>query len=181
MRILLSFLLLASAALAQTHVITTRVSKPEKALRWEVIVPSNLDEVWAAFTTSDGLSTWLTPNAVVDPRAGGEWTAKFPGGGTGGGTILSLTPKSEIVMRAMAPPMFPHVREERTRAEWRFTEAGPHATKIVLTQTGWKQGEEWEKAYAYLEKGNAQLLETLYRRFETGPIDWAKEWGPQAK
>jgi hypothetical protein len=50
-----------------------------------------------------------------------------------------------------------------------------------LKQTGWKQGEEWDKAYEYLASGNAQLLATLQRRFEQGPIDWAKEWGPQAK
>ena len=28
-----------------------------------------------------------------------------------------------------------------------------------------------------MAKGNAELLETLRRRFVTGPIDWAKEWG----
>jgi hypothetical protein len=26
-------------------------------------------------------------------------------------------------------------------------------------------------------QGNTQLLETLRRRFVSGPIDWAKEWG----
>ena len=55
-------------------------------------------EVWKAFTTSEGLSTWLTPNAVVDLREGGEWTAQFPGGSTGGGTILSFVPEKELVI-----------------------------------------------------------------------------------
>ena len=54
-------------------------------------------------------------------------------------------------------------------------------TRVTLKQTGWKQGEEWDKAYEYLASGNAQLLATLQRRFEEGPIDWAKEWGPPAK
>jgi hypothetical protein len=35
-------------------------------------------------------------------------------------------------------------------------------------------GSAWA---AYLARGNAQLLETLHRRFVSGPIDWAKEWG----
>jgi hypothetical protein len=32
-------------------------------------------------------------------------------------------------------------------------------------------------AYEYLAQGNAELLETLRRRFVSGPIDWAKELG----
>ena len=37
----------------------TRVASPEKALRFEVTVAGSLDEVWAAFTTSEGLGAWL--------------------------------------------------------------------------------------------------------------------------
>ncbi len=44
---------------------------------------------------------------------------------------------------------------------------------MTLKQTGWKEGEEWDKAYIYLASGNKQLLEILQQRFEKGPIDWA--------
>jgi len=37
---------------------------------------------------------------------------------------------------------------------------------VTLTQTGWKQGKEWDDAYQYLSSGNAQLLAQLHRRFE---------------
>jgi uncharacterized protein YndB with AHSA1/START domain len=159
----------------------TKLSEPVKALVLEVTLPASLDDVWSAFTTSEGLSTWLTPGAVVDLRNGGEWTAHFPGGVTGGGTILSFTPKSEIVMSAMAPPSFPTVRAERTTATWTFRSLGARSTQLTLRQTGWKEGAEWDKAYEYLADGNAQLLATLLRRFEKGPIDWVKEWGLPAK
>ena len=81
----------------------------------EVTVPAPIAAVWKAFTTSEGLSTWLTPDAVVDLREGGEWTAHFPGGSTGGGTILSFVPEKELVMSALAPDKFPTVglRERR--------------------------------------------------------------------
>jgi len=36
---------------------------------------------------------------------------------------------------------------------------------VRLTQTGWQSGDEWDRAYEYLANGNAQLLETLRRRF----------------
>jgi len=171
--------LLAAAALAHaaSPVTVTKDPAPHRSLKLEVSVPASVDAVWQAFSTSEGLSTWLTPGAVVDLRNGGEWTAHFPGGKTGGGTIVNFVPKKEMVMSAMAPEWFPTVRAERTTATFRFLPLGPASTLVQLEQTGWKEGEEWHKAYDYLAAGNAQLLETLRRRFVNGPLDWAKEWG----
>jgi Activator of Hsp90 ATPase homolog 1-like protein len=76
----------------------------------------------------------------------------------------------------MAPEQFPAVRARRTTARFEFADQG-NSTVVRLTQTGWQSGEEWDQAYDYLAQGNAQLLETLLRRFVSGPIDWAKEWG----
>jgi uncharacterized protein YndB with AHSA1/START domain len=154
---------------------------PEKVLVLELTIPAPRAAVWQAFATSEGLSTWLTPGAVVDLRPGGEWTAHFPGGSTGGGTILSYVPEEEIVLSARAPDRFPTVRAERTRAQFHF-EARGQSTIVRLTQTGWKNGPEWDQAYEYLAVGNAQLLATLHRRFVSGPLNWEKEWGlPPAK
>src|SRR3954467_13151485 len=108
MKLILTTLLTATALAGQGPVKVTKIAAPEKALVFEVKLPASQDAVWTAFTTSNGLSTWLTPGAVVELRSGGEWTAHFPGGGTGGGTILSFTPKHTLVMSAMAPEMFPH-------------------------------------------------------------------------
>ena len=83
-------------------------------------------------------------------------------------------------MSAMAPEQFPHVRAERTTARFQFIEHAGETT-VRLTQTGWKAGDEWDKAYDHLASGNAQLLETLRRRFVSGPLDWEKEWGPAFK
>lgn len=172
------FWLLAAVgiAFAQSPVKVLKQASPEKALILEVTIPASRAAVWEAFSTSAGLSTWLTPGAVVDLRRGGEWTAHYPGRKTGGGTILSFVPEQEMTLTAMAPEQFPTVRAERTTARFQFTANG-QSTVVRLVQTGWKTGEEWDKAYEYLAEGNAQLLETLRRRFVNGPIDWAKEWG----
>lgn len=160
-------------ALAAGPVIVTRVAAPERALRFDVTVPASLDEVWAAFTTSDGLATWLWRDTRVDARPGGDWLAIFPQS-TGGGTIVSLTPKSQLVIAAMAPEQFPAVRAARTRALFEFAALTPSTTRVSLIQTGWKTGDEWDAAYEYLAGGNAELLTQLYRRFATGPIAWPK-------
>jgi uncharacterized protein YndB with AHSA1/START domain len=171
--IFLALALTVTAAVTQEPAKTVKAIAVDKVLILEVTVPAPLSAVWEAFTTSAGLSTWLTPGAVVDLKEGGEWTAHFPGGSTGGGTILSFVPEKELVLSAMAPDKFPTVRATRTKARFQF-EAKGDSTVVRLTQTGWKEGEEWVKAYEYLTVGNAQLLATLHHRFVNGPIDWTK-------
>jgi uncharacterized protein YndB with AHSA1/START domain len=148
----------------------TRV--PEKRLDFTVVVPASLDQVWQAMTTSDGLVTWLTPAAQVELKVGGLWQCDFPGGKIGGGSILSFMPKEMLAVAALAPEEFPTVRKERTQAIFFFDAVDATHTRVRLSQIGWKTGDEWDKAFAYLAGGNAQLLNALHHRFASGPIDW---------
>lgn len=145
-----------------------------KVLAIAVTVPAPRAEVWKALSTSEGLSSWLAPNAVVDLKPGGDWMVRFPGGSSAGGTIVSFAPQKEIVISALAPEKFPTVRAQRTTARFELEDHGT-GTLVRLTQTGWKDGDEWDRAYEYLTAGNAQLLATLHRRFVSGPIDWSNQ------
>jgi uncharacterized protein YndB with AHSA1/START domain len=159
---------------APSPVAVTRIATPEKALRFEVTVPGSIDDVWTAFTTTEGLSTWLWRDVRTELRKGGDWIVLYPGGKTGGGTIVDFEPKRFVTMRAMAPEQFPTVRETRTVARFEFEAVSPTSTKVTLIQTGWKEGREWDEAYEYLAGGNATLLTQLHRRFAKGPIAWPK-------
>jgi len=128
----------AAAVAAPTSGDTGRV------LRIEVTVPATRAEVWKAFSTSEGLSTWLAPGAVVDLKPGGEWMVHFPGGSSAGGTIVSFVPQKEIVISALAPEQFPTVRAQRTTARFELEDRGTQ-TLVRLTQTGWKDGDEWAR------------------------------------
>jgi len=175
-------LLLLPAALAfgqdkttmQGAVKVNKILTPAKELRFEVEVPAPVDQVWQAMSTAEGLKTWLTPDAKVDLRPGGDWLAIFPGGAApGGGTIVSFVPEKSITLRAMAPTQFPTVRQERTLAVFELRRLDTNTTRVTLRQTGWKEGKEWDDAYEYLSKGNPQLLNAMRQRFVSGPIDWA--------
>ncbi len=54
-------------------VAVTRVATPEKALVFDVVVPAPIATVWTAFTTKDGLQTWLWRDVRVALRPGGDW------------------------------------------------------------------------------------------------------------
>jgi len=167
-------LTLGAVAPAQQEPAPVKVSKlatPQKALKFEVVVPAKAADVWTAFTTAEGLKTWLWKDCTVDLRPGGGWTVHYPGGATGGGTIVSIDAGRQIVIHAMAPEKFPEVRRIGTTATFDFQPEGDN-TRVTLTQTGWKEGKEWDDAYDYLAQGNAQLLGQLYRRFKSGPLKW---------
>jgi len=159
----------------QGAVKVTKTYSPEKRLDFEVEVPATPTEVWTALTTTDGLKTWLAPETRVDLRKGGDWVVLFNGASAGGGTITDFVPGKSLTIAAMAPESFPTVRRERTTAVFEIEAAKDGKASLVrMRQTGWKTGEEWDKAFDYLAKGNPQLLNQLRQRFVTGPFDWAK-------
>jgi uncharacterized protein YndB with AHSA1/START domain len=175
----LALICAAGALLAQDRPVkeevvkVTKVTTPPRKLQFEVIVPAPAGKVWEAMSTTDGLITWLAPDAKVDLRPGGDWLALFPGT-AGGGTIISFIAGRRIEISALAPAVFPTVRKERTNAVFELEPVDPGSTLVRLTQTGWKDGPEWDKAFDYLVGGNAQLMAGLRQRFITGPIDWKK-------
>ena len=59
---------LAAAVVAAAAAPTSRARSAEKMLRFEITVPAPRAEVWKAFATSEGLSTWLAPNSNVELR-----------------------------------------------------------------------------------------------------------------
>jgi hypothetical protein len=67
--LLLALVLSASPLLAQS-VPAPPFRPSERILVLEVTVPGPKAEVWRAFSTSEGLSTWLTPGAIVDQESG---------------------------------------------------------------------------------------------------------------
>jgi uncharacterized protein YndB with AHSA1/START domain len=154
--------------------VTVVKSAAPRALQFDVEVPASIKEVWAALTTSDGMRTWVAPEAKVELRAGGDWLAMFPGAAPGGGRIESVSPETSLVIHAMAPEQFPEVRSIGTTAAFTLTACGERCTHVRLAQTGWREGKEWDAAFEYLARGNAQLLELLHRRFVSGPLTWKR-------
>ena len=168
------FILVMAAGIAaqiKSPVTVVRSASP-KQLQFDLDVPAPVDAVWQAFTTREGMITWLAPEAKVELRPGGDWLVMFPGAAPGGGKIDQVEAPRRIVLHAMAPEKFPEVRSVGTTATFTLTSCGNACTHVRLVQTGWKDGKEWDDAYEYLAGGNAQLLEALYRRFVSGPVQW---------
>lgn len=158
----------------------------ERAIDKEVIVQATLDEAWAAWTTREGIGSFFAPEAEIEARVDGAFHIHFdptaPPGMKGADEmrIMALQPKKMISFDWNAPPSLPEVRPQRTFVVVRLEPLGERETRVSLHHTGWGDGGEWDKAYAYFDRAWAHVLANLKKRFESGPVDWT-EWMAQLR
>ena len=43
----------------------------------DIEIDASIDNVWTAFTTTEGLKSWVAPLADIDFRIGGKWRANY--------------------------------------------------------------------------------------------------------
>ncbi len=150
----------------------------EKAIICEIQVKANLDDVWKAWTTEDGIIGFFAPGCNIDFRPGGNYEIYFnpdaPSGQRGGEgvRILAIQPMKMFSFTWNAPPHLPSVRKQHTHVVIRLfpDESG---TKVTLYHDGWGSGSEWDEAFDYFNQAwNQIVLPRLIYRFERGPIDW---------
>lgn len=128
------------------------------------------DEVWRAWTTLEGVTSFFAPQARVEARPGGAYEMYFdpsaaPGSRGGEGcVVLSLDPPRLLAFDWNAPPNLPAVRKQRTIVNVQL-EPAAGGTQVRLTALGWGHGAEWEQAHAYFERAWGKVLEWLVQRY----------------
>ncbi len=144
----------------------------ERTLVTEAMVEGSLDEVWAAFTVKEEIESWMVPLAEVDFRVGGTMRTNYSKeAGIGGpGTIvhhiLAYEPGRMITTRFDAPQSAGDKKlAEKTWVVTRMEPVSPTRTRVTETMVGWGTGEEWDKVYAFFEKGNAWTMDRLVKKF----------------
>lgn len=156
-------------------------AKPDRStIRWTCDVEGAIDDVWAAFTTKEGIESWMVPIAEVDLRIGGTIKTNYnKSAGIGGpGTIvhhiLSLEPMRMISSRFDAPENAQAVKiAEKAWGITYFDSLAPKKTRVTVVACGYGEGPEWDTARAFFEKGNDYTLEKLKERFKKDPAEKA--------
>jgi uncharacterized protein YndB with AHSA1/START domain len=151
----------------------------EKAIDKEVLIQATLDQAWDAWTTREGIVSFFAPDAQIEPRVGGAFHIHIDPGAPAGAKgaddmrFMALQPKRMISFDWNAPPSLPLARQQRTFVVVRFAAVDDKTTRVTLHHTGWGEGGEWDKAYAYFDRAWGSVLGNLKKRFEQGPTDWA--------
>jgi uncharacterized protein YndB with AHSA1/START domain len=148
-------------------------------VRVEATVKAPVPEVWRVFTTSEGAEEFFAQKANIRLAIGGPYEIQFDPkneqSGTKGLKILSYAPGEMISFQWNAPTEYPEVRNGGTWVVVQMRPDGADRTHVTVTHYGWKEGHEWDQAYAHFERGWGDLISRLERRFTDGPIDWDKE------
>jgi len=151
-------------------------------------------DVWSAFTTSEGATTFFARGARIELRRGGVYEIYFnpdadPGDrGSEGCRVLSYLDGRMISFTWNAPPTFPELRWQRTFVVVELADGDADATadtagartSVTLTHAGWREGEEWEALFSYFDRAWDVVLGNLEKRFAGGPLWLRSDVAPDA-
>lgn len=167
------------ATIALACLAVTAPALAERSLDKEVVVAADVDRVWDAWTTREGITSFFAPDAVVEPRVGGAFHIYMDPGAPPGQRgaddmrFMALQPKRMLSFDWNAPPSMPEARAQRTFVVVRLAPVDERHTRVTLHHTGWGEGGQWDQAYAYFDRAWVHVLGNLQKRFAEGPMDWA--------
>ena len=158
----------------------------ERSIDKEVVVAAPIQSVWQSWTTKAGIESFFAPEAEIDAKVGGAFHIHInPFGepcmkGADDMRFMALQSPTMLSFDWNAPPSLPEIRKQRTFVVVRLADVDGKSTRVTLHHTGWGDGGEWDKAYAYFDRAWGNVLANLKKRFETGPYDWT-EWMKQLR
>jgi uncharacterized protein YndB with AHSA1/START domain len=151
----------------------------DKAIKLEISLNAPAQKVWWAWTTPEGIKSFFAPDCDIDVRVLGRYDILFapnaPKGSRGaeGNLVLAVQDGKMLSFTWDAPGKFPEIRKQRTSVVIRLVPLERNKTLLVFRQTGWGEGEDWQRAYDYFVSAWGDVvLPFLKHSLEVGPIDW---------
>jgi pimeloyl-ACP methyl ester carboxylesterase/uncharacterized protein YndB with AHSA1/START domain len=127
----------------------------ERVIRASVDLDTAVSQVWHTWTTEEGLTGFFAPACHIELRVGGAFemyfdlTAAKGEQGSEGMELLAIEQERLLSFTWNAPPQFKSVRGQRTAVTIRFYPLPGERTRLLLTHSGWGEGNEWDEAFAY--------------------------------
>jgi uncharacterized protein YndB with AHSA1/START domain len=162
------------------------VAAQDRSIVKVVTVKAPVEEVWKAWTTTEGITSFFAPGARIEPRPGGLFEVYMnpyarPGmKGADDMVVLAMQENRMLSFTWNAPPHLADVRGQRTSVTVRMKPAGDGMTEVRLTHGGWGDGGQWDQAFDYFNGAWGRVLANLEKRFVDGPMDWTP-WLKQMK
>jgi uncharacterized protein YndB with AHSA1/START domain len=159
----------------------------DRAIQLSIDVPAAVHDVYAAYTTTAGFSSWAVPVTQVELRIGGMMESSYDVNARIGdqnnirNQIVAYVPERLVVIRNVhAPSTLPDAELfQRTVTVIEFAAADHDHTRVTMTNAGYGAGEGFARLYRNFEWGDAYSLAQLRLRFERGPVDWSAQAAQQ--
>jgi uncharacterized protein YndB with AHSA1/START domain len=143
----------------------------EKIVRKEAYIPATREELWHAWTTTEGVTSFFAPRAKIELAVGGEYECYFndskPAGlqGSEGCKVLAFWPMDYITFSWNAPSEFGELRDHHTKVVVEIDRHNETHYRMLLTHMGFGSGEDWDKVVAYFEEVWPIVLQRLHDKF----------------
>jgi uncharacterized protein YndB with AHSA1/START domain len=152
----------------------------EKAIIYEVEINARPAEVYKTWTTREGFQSFFAQECKIDLKMFGDFHIHFfpdnPKGTKGAEDekIISFQENKMLSFTWGFPPNLKYLREnQKTVVLLKFTDPGNGKTFVKFTQSGWGDGEAWDKGFEYFKHAWIEVVfKRLIKRFKEGPIDW---------
>ena len=147
-------------------------------LTQQIVVDGTLADVWKAFSTVEGVESWMVPKASVDFRVGGKLRSTYdPAGDLDGPQAIEITFLSILPMRmiSMKTTKFPAGSPfaEALRDAWsvfEFEELSGNRVLVRQTGLGYGKSDVARQARGWFEKANQGVLEKLRATLDQGVV-----------
>jgi uncharacterized protein YndB with AHSA1/START domain len=140
----------------------------------EAMVDAPAEQVWRAWTTVEGMQSWMVAKTDIDLRVGGLWRTSYSRDADLGGDaaihhrVLALDPGRMLAFQTIkAPKTFPFPSAIlKTWTVVYLDEVDARHTKVTVRMLGYTDDEESQKMRAFFETGNKATLDALVKKFK---------------
>lgn len=129
-----------------------------REFEWQV--ESDLDTVWRALTTPEGLATWYVSNAEVDAREGGELKVDWGTGPFAMGSFEAVDPPHRLKLV--------YGGDQVGAEEWLLSHEGGVTYVRLIHSLPVEDGKTWDDVYPDIVRGWSLFMGTL--QWVTGTV-----------
>lgn len=164
------------SANAQVNNTSYTTSNGEKVLQLSVVVPVDVQTAWKLFTTDDGLKKWIAPVAHIEYMSGGNITTNYDSSKPLDDPssirlpIINYLENEFITLKVNLNGNFPESCRKSDQNLQEIVQLKPvdaGHTRIISSMIGWGKGADWDKTYAFFEKGNAYGFQEMLKNYDT--------------
>ncbi|HET6511347.1 MAG TPA: SRPBCC domain-containing protein [Candidatus Kapabacteria bacterium] len=144
----------------------------EQFIRKEAIIPATREELWHAWTTTEGVESFFAPKAKIELKVGGAYECLFlldrphSDQGSEGCKVLAFWPMDYISFSWNAPPEFPEERGQHTKVVVEIDRHDESNYRVLLTHMGFGSSGNWDKVIQFFEVAWQNVLNNLKALFE---------------
>jgi len=164
---------LATVAIVGCVLVTSLSAQSADVIVTEGVVNAPIDEVWKAWTTREGMESWMVGKTDFELTVGTIWHTSYDkkssldDESTIHQQLLAYDPLRMLAIRTVKPPKgfpFPNAIGNTWTVVY-FEPLGPAQTRVTAKMLGYTGSEESQKMRAFFERGNRATLDSLIKRF----------------